>query len=165
MKRAIFKMGQHCLISSQNGDNKYDVEFTPDWIADEQQWKLPVQASKKSFKEDGTTVVVGELNPAISKRFGEDEKSFKAQLERMVATNYAFIIDKGFDVKINGDTVKPRPTHLVFDKKAGGTKRPAIQPFIFKTKVELKCFWQLGSLDRFPRQTRSFSAASPNPGA
>lgn len=136
MKRAIFKMGQHCLISTQNGDNKYDVEFTPDWIADEQQWKLPVQASKKSFKEDGTTVVVGDLNPAIAKRFGEDEKSFKAQLERMVATNYAFIIAKGFEVKINGDTVKPRPTHLVFDKKAAGTKRPAIQPFIFKTKVD-----------------------------
>lgn len=32
MKRAIFKMGQQCLISTQNGDNSYEVEITPKWI-------------------------------------------------------------------------------------------------------------------------------------
>ena len=26
MKRAIFKMGEHCLVSTQNADNRYEVE-------------------------------------------------------------------------------------------------------------------------------------------
>ena len=35
LKRAIFKIGQDCLISTQNGDHRYEVEISPDWIADE----------------------------------------------------------------------------------------------------------------------------------
>ncbi len=29
MKRAIFKMGKRCLISTQNAKNAYDVEIRP----------------------------------------------------------------------------------------------------------------------------------------
>src|SRR5579872_245037 len=96
MKRAIFKMGRDCLISTQNKDNKYEVEITSDWIDDEEQWKIPVKETKKAVAEDGTTILIGKLNPGIADSFGSDAKAFKTKLERMVATHYAFIIDKGF---------------------------------------------------------------------
>ena len=136
MKRAMFKMGADCLVSTQSGENRYEVEFKPEWIADEGQWQVPVHASQKSRKQDGTEILVGELYPPIAKRFNEDAELFHSSLDRMVATHYAFIIDKGFEVKINGNVVKPRPTRLVFNKKALGRRTPSIQPFIFKTRTD-----------------------------
>jgi hypothetical protein len=134
MKRAIFKMGKHCLISTQNSQDRYEVEIKPEWLTDEQNWDIPVKAAKKTMQQDGTTIVIGDLYVGIQKRFGPDAKAFKQELERMVSAHYAFIIDKGFVVTINGTVVKPRPTRLIFHKMRDG--RPAIQPFIFKTKIE-----------------------------
>jgi hypothetical protein len=135
MKRAIFKMGRRCLISTQNEGRAYDVEITPEWTADEDQWEIPVKPAKESLPEDGTTLVIGELLPGIAECFGADAKAFKADLERLIATHYVYIIQKGFKVTINGDLVPPRPTRLVFNKKVRGSKKEGIQPFIFKTKT------------------------------
>src|SRR5258708_6948185 len=51
MKRALFKMGEHCLISTQNASHLYDVEITPAWIKDEGDWKIPVKAGRRKMKE------------------------------------------------------------------------------------------------------------------
>jgi len=133
MKRAIFKMGRRCLISTQNGSNSYEVDIKPAWVADENQWTLPVHGAKRAMAEDGTTVVVGDLYPDITKRFADDAESFKSKLRDMVATHYAFIIDKGLRVSINRDPVKPRPTRLVFSQKTTGSR---IQPYIFKGRTD-----------------------------
>lgn len=135
MKRAIFKMGKRCLIQTQSGPDAYDVDIEPEWTDDENRWRIPVHPAKERMREDGTTIVVGDLHPGISNRFGEDAAAFKSELERMVATHYVFIIDKGFRVKINGDVVKPRPTRLIFDKKPRRQKKEGIRPFIFRTKT------------------------------
>lgn len=135
MKRAIFKMGEDCLISTQNGNNGYDVEITPKWVHDEDAWGLPVKATKKSMRKDGTEIVIGKLHPSVSAMFSDDAKVFTAELKRMVSTHYAFIMDKGFAVRINKDLVKPRPTKLIFTKRPN-QKTPVIQPYIFKTKVD-----------------------------
>jgi hypothetical protein len=153
MKRAMFKMGEDCLVSTQSGDNRYDVEFKPEWIADEKEWLVPVRPGKRSMKEDGTEILVGELYPGIAKRFSDDAASFQSALDRMIATNYAFIIDKGFQVKINGTGVKPRPTRLVFNKSVVRTKRAVIQPFIFKTTTNgVDVFLAVGFTRPIPSQ-------------
>jgi hypothetical protein len=151
MKRAIFKMGEQCLISTQNESNGYEVEITPDWVHDQRDWKIPVKAAAKSMKDDGTAIVIGNLHPRIAARFGDDAKAFKGELERMVATHYAFIIDKGFSVTINGDPIIPRPTKLVFTKKP--KRGSAIQPFIFKTEVDgVRIFLAVGFTRPIPSQ-------------
>lgn len=134
MKRAIFKMGEHCLISTQNGNHGYDVEITSSWVRDEDDWQIPVKAAKKSMPEDGTQIVIGELHPGVAALFSEDAKAFTTELERMVASHYAFIIDKGFEVRINKNLVKPRPTKLIFTKTLG-EKMAAVRPYIFKAKI------------------------------
>ena len=153
MKRAMFKMGADCLVSTQNGDNRYDVEFKPEWIADEEQWLVPVQRGKKSMKEDGTEILVGDLYPGIASRFSEDAEAFQSALDRMIATHYAFIIDKGFEVQVNRHRVKPRPTRLVFDQNTRNKKRGAIRPFIFKTKTDgVDVFLAVGFTRPIPSQ-------------
>jgi hypothetical protein len=153
MKRAIFKVGKRCLISTQNGDHTYDVEIEPEWTSDEKAWSIPVHPGKKSMKDDGTTVVVGDLHPAIRDRFGPDGKSFKSDLELMISTHYAFIIDKGFQVKINGDVVRARATRLIFNKNIRNQKKEVIRPFIFKTKVHgVEVFLAVGFTRPIPSQ-------------
>src|SRR5258708_1931615 len=103
MKRAIFKMGKRCLISTQNGQDAYDVEIDPQWTDDESDWRIPVTPAKKRLPKDGTVILVGDLHHGVASRFSEDAKAFKSDLERMVATQYVFIIVKGFAVKISDD--------------------------------------------------------------
>ena len=53
----------------------------------------------------------------------------------MVATHYAYIIDKGFEVSINGEAVKPRTTKIVYDnRKTAGDD--AVRPFVFKSDTD-----------------------------
>ena len=113
MKRAIFKIGKQCLISTRNQDDCYEVEITPKWILEEpDNWNLPVYESSQPDKEEGTTIVIDELNEGIATRFGDEKEDFTRELTNMVKTHYAFILDKGFEVKIN-DKRKPKHTqHL-----------------------------------------------------
>ena len=135
MKRAIFKIGKHCLISTRNADDQYEVEISPDWIGDETRWEIPVRSARTSMEHDGTTIVVGDLYPGIAKTFDEGAETFKIELDKMVATHYAYIIDKGFEVTINGEAVKPRTTKIVYDnRKTAGDD--AVRPFVFKSDAD-----------------------------
>ncbi len=157
MKRAIFKMGKHSCISTQNGDHQYEVEIKPEWISSEQDWRIPVKRAKKKMNEDGTTIEVGNLYPGIADLFSKDAAAFKAELERMVSTHYAFIIDKGFEVKINGFAVKPRPTRIVFSKKTHGKR---VTPFIYKAKTDdgVDVFLSVGFTRPIPTQEEVMDA-------
>ena len=135
MKRAIFKIGRHCLVSTRNAEDQYEVEITPDWISNEAMWDIPVREADLSTDYDGTIIVVGELYTGIAKTFAEGAKSFNSELKRMIATHYAYIMDKGFEVTVNGDSVRPRTTKIVYDRRrdAGAD---AIRPFVFKTVAD-----------------------------
>ncbi len=155
MKRAIFKMGKHCLITTRNSNNEYEIEVTSDWILDEKDWKLPVKPTNKLAGTEGTVILIGELYPGIASQFSESARTFQSDLERMISTHYAFIIDKGFEVRINGNLVQPRPTKLIFDevgiKKKGVS---AVQPFIFRTKTPdgIEVFLAVGFTRRIPSE-------------
>lgn len=129
MKRAIFKMGRQCLISTETSERTYEVEITPSWIESEQ-WVLPVREAKRTSEENGTTIVVGTLYPGIAARFGEDAQEFRSTLTSMIATHYAFIIEKGFEVRVNGIVVSAKPTKLVFNMDQNGAG--SIRPYIFR---------------------------------
>ena len=135
MKRAIFKMGKHCLISTRNEEDEYEVEITPDWIQDQDAWDIPVREASISNEYDGTTIVVGDLYAGIAKTFSERAKSFTSDLKLMIATHYAYIMDKGFQVTVNGDSVKPRTTKIVHDY-SDSAGADAIRPFIFQSVAD-----------------------------
>ena len=146
MKRAIFKIGKQCLISTRNQDDCYEVEITPKWILEEpDNWNLPVYESSQPDKEEGTTIVIDELNEGIATRFGDEKEDFTRELTNMVKTHYAFILDKGFEVKINDKRVEPKPTKLVFNEK--------IKPYIYQTESDgVKVFLSVGFTRPIPSQ-------------
>ena len=105
MKRAIFKIGKKCSILTQNEGFCYKVEISPEWLTDSEKWDLPVSDSVRPGGENGTTIEIKELNENISLNFDEDKEKFTKELTEKVKTHYAFILNKGFEVKINGKLV------------------------------------------------------------
>lgn len=153
MKRAIFKMGRECLITTKNGKDEYEVEITPEWLKNETDWNLGARKAKKPINSDGTTILIGNLNPGISDRFHIDAKMFQSELTNKIATHYAFIIDKGFKVIVNGQVVKPKPTHLLFEDKPRGKSGPVVRPFIFQTNIDgVDVFLTIGFSRPLPSQ-------------
>ena len=135
MKRAIFKMGKSCEISTRSAGDEYEVSITPDWIDDEDDWNIPVTSKNTSMIEDGTVIVVGSLHEGISSRFDEESQSFKSELLSLISSHYAVIIDKGFRVTVNGDVAKSRTRELIFAETQNETDK-AIQPFLYRAKTE-----------------------------
>ena len=135
MKRAIFKMGKSCEISTRSGNYEYEVSITPEWIDNEDEWKIPLSPNSTSMDEDGTTIIVGDLHEGIAARFEEDRESFQAELLELISSHYSSIIDKGFKVSVNGKVVKSRLRGLLF-ADARTTSDEAIQPFIYKAKTD-----------------------------
>jgi hypothetical protein len=150
MKRALFKMGEQCLITTQNGKDNYIVEISPAWIKDEDKWDIPVKADNTKMKEDGTEILIKQLHGGIASQFGKDYEAFAADLTRKIASHYAFIIDKGLTVKINGKVVVPKPTKLVFAKDNG---KQAIRPFLYRTDYDgVNVFLAVGFTRPIPSQ-------------
>ncbi|MDH5561756.1 MAG: ATP-binding protein [Deltaproteobacteria bacterium] len=152
MKRAIFKMGTDCLITTQSGDNCYELHISPNWIVNEKTWMLPVKESTWSEDEDGTTILIGNLHENISDRFSKESELFTKGLTRMISTHYAFIINKGFEIQINKKVVEPKPTQLLFDNRKN-VKSP-IRPYIYKTKTDsgVEIFLTVGFTSPIPTQ-------------
>ena len=135
MKRAIFKLGKHCLLSSRNGEDQYEVEISPGWMRNEDAWEIPVNAADVDMSQDGTSIYVEELNPGILETFAVSGMSFQSQLMRLIATHYAYIIEKGFEVTVNGNSVVPRTTKIVFtDQDVSDTN--AVKPYIFEAEFD-----------------------------
>ncbi len=132
MKRAIFKIGKHCRISTRHADDQYEVEINPEWIEDQSNWDIPLNRARKPEKLAGTTIEVSHLHLGIARTFDEGAEDFKSELDRMVSTHYAYIMDKGFEVTINGDKVDPHTTRLIYDGPKAKDE-DAVIPFMFKT--------------------------------
>jgi len=130
MKRAIFKIGKHCLITTKNKGDEYEVEILPDWMSDESDWKIPVRAVGTPISVNGTTIVIGELRDEVAERFGPDLAIFEKDFIEKIESHYAFIINKGFEVTVNKKPVVPKPIKLVFVDPSEG--EPAIRPFVYK---------------------------------
>ncbi len=134
MKRAIFKIGQECIITSHAKDMSYQVLMSSEWMKDEDNWEL-LADKVPADRTKGTTIEVSPLNPAISTEFSC--KTFMKNFKEAIATNYAYIISKGFKVYVNNEEVKPKSLRLLFsgvDHK--NFKNTKIEPYIYKTEYK-----------------------------
>ena len=153
MKRAIFKMGESCVISTQNGTDRYDVSISADWLGDEGDWNIPVEKKGPDMDEDGTRITVTSLYKGISTRFHSEKEDFTRELKDLVATHYSFIIDKGFRVFVDGDLVASKAKGFVFTREATQTDR-VIRPFIYQAKTEddVEIFMTVGFTGQIPSE-------------
>jgi hypothetical protein len=131
MKRAIFKLGRQCVIQTWNGTDAYDVEFSNDWLTNENTWDLEATKSTTRPKERGTTIIVEELNDSVAKEFSENLVGFTTKLAKAIRSHYSAIIEKGFTIRVNDFQVTPLPIKLAFYNKSG---KKSIRPYIYETK-------------------------------
>lgn len=130
MKRAIFKMGTQALIWTQNGENNYEVDISPDWIASEDDWNLEVKESPREMARDGTLIIVQNLYSDVSEHFAAE--SFEKNLLEKIENHYAVIIRKGFKVQVNDTFARSKPIVFRFNetKNQDGTE---VRPFMYRS--------------------------------
>ena len=154
MKRAIFKMGKNCRIKTKNEKHQYEVVISETWLKDEfsdHAWDLPVTNIEWSGK-DGTIIEIRDLYDGIAKQFNENAEKFTSNLEKIISTQYAIILEKGFEVKINNKIVKPRAITLAFDSHTAEVNK--IEPYVYKAESSdgVKVFLTVGFTRPIPSQ-------------
>ena len=135
MKRAIFKIGEHCTITTQNSDHQYEVEISPEWINDESTWKIPVRHSDTQMDPGSTKIVVSDLHSGIASKFEDEATSFMTGLAHMISTHYAYIIDKGFEVTINETKIHPRTTKITLSDQEM-ENGDIVKPYVYRGKID-----------------------------
>lgn len=141
MKRAIFKMGRHCIVTSQTEqDERYKVEIPPEWLEDDagtaddpnhNPWQLTLTALDTRSQDNGTQIVVKDLYDGINRQFDKDQSSFLTDLEKEIARHYALILEKGFTVFLNGTQIEAVPLAILSPDRVGTSGGPSIEPYVF----------------------------------
>lgn len=130
MKRAMFKMGRHSTVTSQPAGQAYFVDIPPDWLDDDNRWTLEMVDTDQRLGEDGTEIHVRELHDSIAFQFDKTRSAFLGDLEKEISRLYALIINKGFQVRLNGDLIKPVDLDILFPTTNG--TGPVIEPYVYK---------------------------------
>lgn len=127
MKRAIFKMGRDCLIDSNNLDGAFNVNITPAWI-DGEGWTIPMDES--NYNENlpsGTRIKIRQLHSNVAQKFSET--TYLTDLYQQIKHSLSFIVQKGFNIELNGTPVEHNPINIMTDNSA-------IEPYIYKAKID-----------------------------
>ncbi|SIO62115.1 Histidine kinase-, DNA gyrase B-, and HSP90-like ATPase [Singulisphaera sp. GP187] len=145
MKRAIFKMGQSStVLSHTKNEGSFKVEITSDWMKDDNSWALDLVDVKDGLNDGpGTLIRVQDLYESISQKFDEKRDPFLERLTGRIAYFFALIIEKGFEVELNGKIIKPVDLRLLAtnlgineDPKVKSPKVEGIHPYVFKGVID-----------------------------
>ena len=136
MKRAIFKIGKTATVTTCHQGNAYRVLIPLDWSTDEEKWDFPIEdigdvGDDEVLRSGGTRIEITNINEGILLGWDSKEKleQFVDELIKSVQQSYSFILQKGFCIKINDETVQPLPVKLLMGE---GTEGVAIKPFLFQ---------------------------------
>lgn len=133
MKRAIFKMGTSAEIFSKTQDEQFTVKISPEWMNDDGNWSLELERKAVDLAETGVSISIKNLRKDIKATLSKD-RGFESTLNTIIANHYSLIIKKGFEVKVNGQTVKPNGTTLIFDENSIKDNVEGIAPYIYKNE-------------------------------
>lgn len=134
MKRAIFKMGRYCEVKSATSQDAFRVTIPEAWFGDEHDWNLPIKDLGKPGKISGTEILIKKLERSVARRFSSTG-DFQELFSKMVAQHYSLIIQKGFAVKINRETIVPVP--LVFRTvELDKNYKTGIAPYMFRGNID-----------------------------
>jgi len=129
MKRAIFKMGDDCVVETHAKDASYRLRFSPAWMVDESSWDIPAEMIKPG-KEFGTSIVIQRLREVVRREFSSPV--FINAFKEALSTHYAYIIGKGFKVYLNDELVCPKQIRLLFTKQGDKSfAKHQIGPYIY----------------------------------
>lgn len=135
MKRAIFKIGRECLILTRHKGKEFEVPISPAWLKSETDWKLPlIEKNKPSLKTDGTKIHVTKINDGINTLF-KLKSGFIEELQGEIMKFFAFIIEEGFEVTLNGLNIKSKDFSL-HSVQGFSQKHRQIAPYVFEGEFD-----------------------------
>src|ERR1700720_1786644 len=137
MKRAIFKMGQHCIVHSHTSEKTFEVEIDNAWLKNDKRWRLKDRPASPTLQSYGTKVTVTELRPGIKEQFAKGSHFEKEVFPRAVQSAYSFLIAKGFEVRVNGTEIKAERPSLLWEfpgpEKQSESK---IRPYVYQATID-----------------------------
>jgi hypothetical protein len=134
MKRAIFKMGRSAVVSSVTKTDAFKVVIPPTWFKDEENWSLALQPIlRTTLRSPGTRIEVTDLRSTIARQFTFNA-AFELEFIKLVSEQFALIIQKGFEVFVNGKRIKPKPFRIVSVALQGYTG--GVAPFLFRGSID-----------------------------
>ncbi|WP_270166951.1 ATP-binding protein [Paenibacillus sp. SYP-B4298] len=143
MKRAMFKMGRHSVVTSHTRNESFEVVISPEWLEEKKDWRIPIKLISNEGSRYGTKIETTYLHREISAWFSNHD--FVKDFYKTVSRNFSFIISKGFKISINGSIVEPAPLSLLFDKDS-------IKPYIYEATIgNVEIFLQVGFCKRIAK--------------
>lgn len=130
MKRAIFKLGRNSEICSQTDSERFRVEISESWL-ENNNWDLPLyEEDRDPDISNGTRIRVSKIHESIANEIREgSESNLHKRLLAKISQNYSYIINKGFRVKLNGESVTPKPFSLLWYEDSNNN---LIAPYIYE---------------------------------
>jgi len=132
MKRAIFKIGQSSEVISQTDNDCFKVTIHPNWLTDDNDWKLPFEIIEPSGTENGTLIKVGNLHNHIKRAFSRETSPWYNSLVNKISHHYSYILHKGFKIFVNGIKVTSQPFNLLWEGKDKMKEDTTIAPYLYK---------------------------------
>ncbi|MCH8039502.1 MAG: ATP-binding protein [Nitrospinae bacterium] len=128
MKRAMFKMGKTIHILSSTGSESFELNLDVEAWRTKTLWDFMLTnvAHDRALVKMGTTLQVNDLHEPIGVDFAKP--NFTNALRRSIARVYAYILQQGLKVSVNGEEVKSKMPTL----KEGGE----FVPFKVKQKID-----------------------------
>ncbi len=137
MKRAIFKLGRDATVTS-NGPDPFKVHIDADWLDSDDWQSFDLSTHNPAPNEpSGTDIYITELFPAVGDKLGS--RDWIEQFRKHVASHYALILAKGFEVRIVATGVSGRPirgTEFALAVTGGHLGGEGIQPFIYRGEID-----------------------------
>ncbi|RMA41805.1 ATP-binding protein [Rhodophyticola porphyridii] len=125
MKRAIFKMGKTATVFSNADDGAFHVDYSAQWLNPENtEWTLPISRQGRKNGDNGVRILVSDLKDEISKAFSN--KSFLNRLMAGIQDHFGYLMQKGFEVSVNGVDLVPKTLGLYTSAHSGESE---IRPF------------------------------------
>ena len=120
LKRAVFKMGRRVTISSWHTDGAFQVVITPEWLEDEDNWRLPLQALSPRGRT-GTEIVVEELRSEI--RLRVEDPALLKKLRDGLSQTYSLFLDHLVSVTLNTKRIEGTSVPVGSSEQLGAGKR------------------------------------------
>lgn len=152
MKRAIFKMARDATVVSRSESQAIEVQYSAEWLnPDREDWNLPVR-ELESNGNLGVAIRVTDLQPEVATRFNSE--TFLDDLRDRLGQHFAYIMGKGFSIKLNGNEIRPETVRLIFSEK--------IKPFDYEANVDgVKIKVTIGFYRNLTRQAELEEATDP----
>jgi hypothetical protein len=140
MKRAMFKIGKDITIESATDRDAFSVKINVDEWAARNEWDFDLDPLEKR-EPFGTKISISTINEGIDEELSDS--IFVNRLIKSIARDYSLILQRGFEIKVNGNKVTP----YVFSLRESEEFKPVKRKYIDEeTGVEVEIVAGLAGL-------------------